>query len=232
MQRAAWVAASMLVTAAAVAAEPNVEPAVAGASASPTTAASAADSVTSPDAGPTISAIWLEQDWYQTHTGFTTYYNCDGLRDKVKYLLRQLGVRDDLKVFSTGCTSDTGVEQFPRLRIKVAAAVEATPERLAALEAKREQIELIAKVNEKRPDFDQVSLQFAARKRMVEFRDKRGSPVEAGDCEFMETFADEVVPRIGARVVERDIRCTPHQVAMNSIRLVVEVLEPVPPPAE
>lgn len=228
MHRAAWLAASMLVAAVAVAAEPNVDPAVAGAAGSPSTA----DSVTSPETGQTVSAIWLEQDWYQTHTGFTTYYNCDGLRDKVKYLLRQLGVRDDLKVFSTGCTSDTGVEQFPRLRIKVASAVEATPERLAALEARREQIELIAKVNEKRPDFDEASLQFAARKRTVEFRDKRGTPVEVGDCEFMETFADEVVPRIGARIVERDIRCTPHQVAMNSILLVVEVLEPAPPPAE
>jgi len=228
MQRAIWMAVSVLAAAAAVAAEPNVTPPVADAPAMPSTA----DAVTSPDAAPTVSAIWLEQDWYQTHVGFTTYYNCDGLRDKVRYLLRQLGVREDLKVFSSGCTSDTGVEQFPRLRIKMASAVEATPERLAELEEQREEIELIAKVNEKRADYDQRSLQFAARRRIVEFRDKRGSPVEAGDCEFMETFADEVVPRIGARIVERDIRCTPHQVAMNSILLVVEVLEPAPPPAQ
>jgi len=228
MQRAVWMAVSVLAAAAAVAAEPNVTPPVADAPAMPSTA----DAVTSPDAAPTVSAIWLEQDWYQTHVGFTTYYNCDGLRDKVRYLLRQLGVREDLKVFSSGCTSDTGVEQFPRLRIKMASAVEATPERLAELEEQREEIELIAKVNEKRADYDQRSLQFAARRRIVEFRDKRGSPVEAGDCEFMETFADEVVPKIGARIVERDIRCTPHQVAMNSILLVVEVLEPAPPPAQ
>ena len=228
MQRAIWMAVSVLAAAAAVAAEPNVTPPVADAPAMPSTA----DAVTSPDAAPTVSAIWLEQDWYQTHVGFTTYYNCDGLRDKVRYLLRQLGVREDLKVFSSGCTSDTGVEQFPRLRIKMASAVEATPERFAELEEQREEIELIAKVNEKRADYDQRSLQFAARRRIVEFRDKRGSPVEAGDCEFMETFADEVVPKIGARIVERDIRCTPHQVAMNSILLVVEVLEPAPPPAQ
>jgi hypothetical protein len=221
-------AASVLAAAAAIAADQDVAPVVEAAPATP----SAADAVTSPDLGPTVSAIWLEQDWYQTHVGFTTYYNCDGLRDKVRYLLRQLGVREDLKVFSSGCTSDTGVEQFPRLRIKMASAVEATPERLAELEEQREEIELIAKVNEKRADYDQRSLQFAARRRIVEFRDKRGSPVEAGDCEFMETFADEVVPKIGARIVERDIRCTPHQVAMNSILLVVEVLEPAPPPAQ
>jgi hypothetical protein len=191
-----------------------------------------ADVASSPDAGPTVSAMWLEQDWYQSHTGFTTYYSCDGLRDKVRSLLRQLGVRDDLKVSSAGCSSSTGIEQFPRLRIKVASAVEATPERLAALEERREQIELIAKVNEKRPDYDRQSLQFAARKRIVEFRDRRGSAIEQGDCEFMETFADDVLPKIGARIVEREIRCAPHQVSMNSIRLVVEVLEPAPPPAQ
>jgi hypothetical protein len=195
-------------------------------------AVATADVASSPDAGPTVSAMWLEQDWYQSHTGFTTYYSCDGLRDKVRALLRQLGVRDDLKVSSAGCSSSTGIEQFPRLRIKVASAVEATPERLAALEERREQIELIAKVNEKRPDYDRQSLQFAARKRIVEFRDRRGSAIEQGDCEFMETFADDVLPKIGARVVEREIRCTPHQVSMNSIRLVVEVLEPAPPPAQ
>jgi hypothetical protein len=195
-------------------------------------AVATADVASSPDAGPTVSAIWLEQDWYQSHTGFTTYYSCDGLRDKVRSLLRQLGVRDDLKVSSAGCSSSTGIEQFPRMRIKVASAVEATPERLAALEERREQIELIAKVNEKRPDYDRQSLQFAARKRIVEFRDRRGSAIEQGDCEFMETFADDVLPKIGARVVEREIRCTPHQVSMNSIRLVVEVLEPAPPPAQ
>lgn len=195
-------------------------------------AVATADVASSPDAGPTVSAIWLEQDWYQSHTGFTTYYSCDGLRDKVRSLLRQLGVRDDLKVSSAGCSSSTGIDQFPRLRIKVASAVEATPERLAALEERREQIELIAKVNEKRPDYDRQSLQFAARKRIVEFRDRRGSAIEQGDCEFMETFADDVLPKIGARVVEREIRCTPHQVSMNSIRLVVEVLEPAPPPAQ
>jgi hypothetical protein len=222
------IAAALLTAAAEVAAQQPVEPAAASAPGK----ASAADAVTSPDETPTVSAIWLEQDWYQTHVGFTTYYNCDGLRDKVRWLLKQLAVREDLKVFSTGCTSDTGVEQFPRLRIKVASAVEATPERLAELEQQREQIELIAKVNEKRADYDQRSLQFAARKRIVQFRDKRGSPVEAGDCEFMETFADEVLPKIGARIVERDIRCTPHQVAMNSILLVVEVLEAAPPPVQ
>lgn len=195
-------------------------------------AVATADVASSPDAGPTVSAMWLEQDWYQSHTGFTTYYSCDGLRDKVRSLLRQLGVRDDLKVSSAGCSSSTGIEQFPRLRIKVASAVEATPERLAALEERREQIELIAKVNEKRPDYDRQSLQFAARKRIVEFRDRRGSAIEQGDCEFMETFADDVLPKIGARIVEREIRCAPHQVSMNSIRLVVEVLEPAPPPAQ
>lgn len=221
-------ATTVLLAAAVGAVEPTVEPTPAPVPA----AASGADTVVSPDDGPTVSAIWLEQDYYQTHTGFTTYYNCDGLRDKVKYLLRQLGARDDLAVYSAGCTRGAGVEQFPRLRIRGAFAVQATPERLADLEAKREEIELIATVNDKRPDYDEASFQFAARKRVVEFRDKRGSQIEVGDCEFMETFADEVLPKIGARIVERDIRCTPHQVAMNSILLVVEVLEPVSPPTQ
>lgn len=76
------------------------------------TAAPAAPSA----AGSSVAegAAWAEQDLVLDYMGFTTHYSCDGLRDRVRAVLLQLGARDDLTVTSTGCVRPGGgPERFP-----------------------------------------------------------------------------------------------------------------------
>ena len=179
-----------------------------------------------------MRAVWNEQEIEFTYMGFTSYYSCDGLRDKVRYLLRQLGAREDLKVRSAGCARMSGPEMFPRVRINAAVAVPATPERLEKLAAEASKRELIARVNRRSSTVGEATEQFGASTRVVEFRDRPNGKIQAGDCELMERFRDEVLPKLELRVVESDIRCIPRSVHPGSIRLVVEVLDPVRPDAQ
>lgn len=66
-------------------------------------------------AGPAgEAAAWKEQDLVLDYMGFTTHYSCDGLRERVRAVLLQLGARADLTVTSSGCVrAGGGPERFP-----------------------------------------------------------------------------------------------------------------------
>jgi len=65
------------------------------------------------------SAVWTPRELLFIYQGFTTRYSCDGLRDKVRSILLELGAREDLKVTATGCFSPGGPDPFPGVRIKM-----------------------------------------------------------------------------------------------------------------
>src|SRR5271170_1760556 len=50
-----------------------------------------------------MPAVWKEQHLSFTYMGRTSRYSCDGLRDKVRALLLDLGARRDLKITALGC---------------------------------------------------------------------------------------------------------------------------------
>jgi hypothetical protein len=54
-------------------------------------------------AGVNATSTWKAQTQKFNYTGFTTYYTCDGLEDKVRQVLLHLGARSDVKVRATGC---------------------------------------------------------------------------------------------------------------------------------
>jgi hypothetical protein len=62
----------------------------------------------------------------------------------------------------------------------------------------------------------------------VQFRGKPTGPVQLGDCELMDEMAEVAFAQLGARVVEDLTSCVPRQVNPGSIRLTLEVLQPVP----
>ena len=65
------------------------------------------------------SAVWTPKELTFMYQGFTTTYSCEGLRDKVRSILLELGAREDLKVTETGCSSLGGPDPFPGVRIKM-----------------------------------------------------------------------------------------------------------------
>lgn len=181
-------------------------------------------------AGPVVNAIWIEKDLAFSYMAFTTFYSCSGLRDKVRWVLREIGARPGFKVRVRGCVNLTGPELMPRVEIRAALPMEATPELLADLERQAPKRELIARVTGK--SATEATAQFATRWRQIRFDPTATSRIEPGDCELMEQLRDAVFVPFGLRLVEDSMSCPPKQVVLYGIRLSVEVLEPVPPPPE
>ncbi len=198
-------------------------PAVAGAQA----AASSAD------AGATVNAVWLQHEVNFTYMGRTSYYSCDGLRTKVTWILEQLGAKPGFQVSTRGCVNLSGPDMFPGVRIEAALPAAATPELLAQLAADASKRQLAARAAGQPEPVVEATAQFPARVKRVRFASTPGTldELQNGDCELMEQLRDRAFGELGVKVIEDQVRCVPGQVTLGAVRMTVEVLEPVPPPA-
>ncbi len=148
-----------------------------------------------------VPAAWTMHQIDLTYMGFTTRYTCGGLKSKVKLLLKQMGVRDDVKILERGCEYGYGrVAEFPRLKITFYAPSIPQP-------GDREVGEPVLGV------WKPVVI-------------KKNSPkgLEMGDCELVEVFRDRIMPKFLTRSMEGDVNCIPHQLVGNRIDLRFEVL--------
>ena len=175
-----------------------------------------------------VNAIWQVQEIHFAYQGFTTYYSCDGLRDKVRDVLLELGARKDVLVRTAGCDAISGPARIPSVRIFVANPVEATDAALAARQANDKRTEILARLqrNSKQKFSDEPFT--AQRKRIVlSSKETLGSFSSiAGDCELLEQVADDIVPKLGAKVVQNNLHCVPHQGTVGNPKLIVEALVP------
>src|SRR6267154_165650 len=84
--------------------------------AAPTRAAATPQAAAIQPAAPTavtgipMAAVWREQHLDFFYMGRTSRYSCDGLRDKVRAMLLDLGARRDVKIAAIGC-EDSGRER-------------------------------------------------------------------------------------------------------------------------
>lgn len=185
----------------------------------------------SADAAATVDAVWVEHEVTFTYMPLTSYYSCDGLRDKVRWILGELGARPGFKVVARGCVEVQGPEIMPGVRIHAAFPTPATPELLAQLASEASKRELAARATGKPDPVAEATAQFPARVKRVEFRSGRSSldDLQDGDCELMEQLLRRhVFDEFGVKVVEEQISCVPRQVTLGAVRMTVEVLEPVP----
>jgi hypothetical protein len=184
----------------------------------------------SADGAAMVDAVWVEREVTFTYMPRTSYYSCDGLRDKVRWVLTELGARPGFKVASRGCIEVQGPEVFPGVRIVAAFPSAATPELLAQLASEASKHALAARAAGKPQPVAEATAQFPARVRRVEFRSSSSSAaaLQDGDCELMEQLRDGVFGKLGVRVVEDRISCVPRQISLGAVRMTVEVLEPVP----
>ena len=157
--------------------------------------------------GGEVAANWQRHEIEFTYMGFTTRYSCDGLRDKMRLLLRQVGARPGFTVTTRGCSDAPGrVTPFPRVRMVFFAP--GLPE---ATDAEPGEI-------------------VAARWRPVSLTRSQPRNLELGDCELVEQFRDRVLPAFATRNLDSDIHCIPHQLSGSSFRLAFDVLEAIPQP--
>ena len=189
-------------------------------------AAATGDPAPTADAQQPVNAVWVDHDLRFTYFGYTSYYSCDGLRNKLEYVLEHVGARkDDLKV-RVLCMNSSGPEYMPSVRIHVAMPAEATPELLAKLAESAPERELLARVRGRGDTTDTATAQFPAVWRQVVFEGRRFKRIDPGDCELLEQLVEPVFKPIGVRVAQGSrLECTPRQVRVGSVLLKLDTLQ-------
>src|SRR5579872_1031448 len=131
-----------------------------------------------PAASEPQSAVWTQKELTFVYQGFTTRYSCDGLRDKLRDVLLDLGARKkDLQIHATGCTSATGrPDPFPGIRAKISVL---TP---AAGSADEKPV--------------------AAHWQPLDLKLKNSYFVDSGECELVEQIKAHILPLFAVRKVE------------------------------
>jgi hypothetical protein len=148
------------------------------------------------------SAVWTPKELRFIYQGFTSTYSCEGLRDKVREILLQLGARKDLKVSETPCSGLAGrPTPFPGVTIKMNVLQPAAGK-----------------------DDSQDSEVIPAHWKTVRLRPDRSALDEAGDCELVEQVKQTLLPLFATRNIEFSSNCVPHQLQLGGTRLRADVL--------
>lgn len=185
--------------------------------------------VVTPDDQVPVMAVWVEKKIQFTYVGYTSHYSCDGLKNKVSSILKEIGARPGYKVTARACFSPRqGAEWTPMLDIVAAMPQAATPEVLAALAKDESQRALAARAGGKPAPTAEAAAEFPARTRRVDFRDSPTGLLQPGDCELVEQLRNKVFVPLGAKIVVDRMSCVPHTLNNGIIVLSIDVLEPVP----
>jgi len=167
--------------------------------------------VPTPAAGNPLAAVWKEQRINFFYSGRTARYSCEGLRDKVRALLLDLGARRDLKIAAVGC------EDYDRVRVNSMAPslniVFSAPALPDASAKPLHQGDLAA--TDAR--FETFTITSDAFRNMG-----------IGDCELVEEFTHQILPKLATRDLKRDITCVPYQQSGSRFLVKGKVLRPLP----
>ena len=152
------------------------------------------------------AAVWTPKELTFVYQGFTTKYSCDGLRDKIRGILPQLGAnKKDLKVYEYGCSSSFGrPDPFPGVQIKMSVL------QPAGADSKHPPVAAHwAPVDLKLPDSSFSN--------------------DSGECELVEEIRAKILPSFTTRNVDLKDNCIPHQETATRPTLKLEVLAPDKP---
>jgi hypothetical protein len=148
------------------------------------------------------AAVWKQQKFNFIYQGFTTKYSCDGLRDKMRDILLQLGARRDLKLGYWGCSGRSGVpDPFPGVSVTMSVPV---PVGDAKAPAGEPSVPAHWKPVVLKLDNDPLS--------------------EAGECELVEQVKQTVLQYFTVRNAQFITNCVPHQLSPGGTQLSAEVL--------
>jgi hypothetical protein len=144
--------------------------------------------------GSPVQAVWKEQRLEFSYMGRTARYSCQGLRDKMRSLLLDLGARRDLEVSLYACDESAPLRRGylgPKLSLVFSSPALPDPA------AKPAQAGDLLPVEARYEPFTLTSDVF--------------KNYGVGDCELIEEFVREILPRLSARILKQDITCIPYQ---------------------
>jgi hypothetical protein len=155
-----------------------------------------------PQGSPQTWAVWTPKELRFTYMGFTSHYSCDGLADKMRSIVLQLGARSDLKVRQTPCSGSPGrPTEFPGVTVNMYVL---KPWDAASANA--------------------TATPVPAHWKLVELSTDRDPLREAGDCELIEQVKTRVLPLFTTRNIDYHSTCVPHQLQIGGTVLKAEVL--------
>jgi hypothetical protein len=165
------------------------------------------------DTGNRTPAVWKEQHFNFSYMGRTSRYSCDGLRDKVRAMLLDLGARRDLQVTAIGC--EPTVAQLPLAHLgpslNIVVSTPALPD---------------PSLKPLHPgDLEAVDARFEAFAITNDLFRNMGMP----DCELVEEFARQILPKLAIRGLKQDISCVPFQQSGGRFLIRGEILRALPP---
>jgi hypothetical protein len=163
------------------------------------------------EGGAPVAAVWKEQHMSFFYIGRTSRYSCDGLRDKVRAMLLELGARRDLTITAVGCEDAAAKLRSGTLGPSLH-MVFSTPALQAA--AKPLRAGNLAAVNARFEPFTITSDAFRN--------------MGAADCELVEEFAHQVLPKLATRNLKQDITCVPDQQSGGRFLVRGEILRSLP----
>jgi hypothetical protein len=147
-------------------------------------------------------AVWTSKELRFTYMGFTSHYSCDGLRDKMRAILLQLGARPDMKLRELPCAGQLGrPTEFPGVTVNMNVLTPFDPTKANATETP-----------------------VPAHWKSVEISTDRDPLREAGDCELIEQVKSRVLPLFTTRNVAYRSTCIPNQLQVGGTQLKAEVL--------
>jgi hypothetical protein len=151
---------------------------------------------------PPTWAVWTPKELRFTYMGFTSHYSCDGLADKMRSIVLQLGARADLRIREMPCSGALGrPTEFPGVAVNMNV--------LAPWDA--------ASANA-------TVTPVPAHWKLVELTTERDPLREAGDCELIEQVKTRVLPLFTTRNVDYHSSCIPNQLQVGGTVLKAEVL--------
>ena len=154
------------------------------------------------NAPPPTWAVWAPKELRFVYMGFTSHYSCDGLRDKMRAILLQLGARSDLTVQEVPCSGMAGrPSEFPGVTVKMNVL---TPWDAASSNA--------------------AATPVPAHWKVVDISTEHDPLREAGDCELIEQVKSRALPLFSTRNVEYRSTCIPNQLQIGGTQLKPEVL--------
>lgn len=216
----------------AVPSTPATSPTPASGDAAPATAAPATEQ--SSLAAGVEEGVWLRHELTFWYHGFTAYYSCESLADKLKLLLKAAGARDDARAIPRGCGfGPYEITRFSSAQLEfyafVPAALAPPPPAAPPPAAPAKQLGRDAPKLKRKDPADPQPGTGVWRTVELDGRKTRGF-VDPGDCELVEQFVRQVLPFFTTRNVVNDLRCVPRQVSPWDLRLKFEALGPLPPP--
>jgi hypothetical protein len=165
-----------------------------------------------PVTGKPVAAVWKERHVEFLYVGRTARYSCEGLRDKVRAMLLDMGARRDPTIVALGCEYDghaRAAAAGPHLSITFSAPALPDP----------------AAKPVRAGDLAATDARFVTFRMTTDAFRNMG----IGDCELVEQFARQILPKLVTRDVHQDINCVPNEVGGSHYLLRGEVLRPLPP---